>query len=79
MSKTNKIALKEAKDIDLYLQPLNAQLAQVETEGFLHMEKYTPTLFHTVFLIWTNCLYYQRPARIVVLLQELCNLFIEQV
>ncbi|XP_037532275.1 dynein heavy chain 11, axonemal [Nematolebias whitei] len=71
-------ALKEAKDIDLYLQPLNAQLAQVETEGFLHMEKYTPPLFHTVFLIWTNCLHYQRPERIVVLLQELCNLIIEQ-
>ncbi|KAM4581026.1 dynein axonemal heavy chain 11 [Odontesthes bonariensis] len=71
-------ALQEAQDIDLYLQPLNAQLSQLENKGILHMETYIPALFHTLFLIWTNCQSYQRPARIVVLLQELCNLFIEQ-
>ena len=43
------------------------------------MEAYIPALFHTLFLIWTNCRSYQRPARIVVLLQEFCNLFIKQV
>ncbi|KAM4735000.1 dynein axonemal heavy chain 11 [Anableps anableps] len=71
-------ALKEAQDVDLYLQPLDVQLFQMKKNGFLHMAKCTPALFHTLFLIWTNCQYYQRPARIVVLLQELCNLFIEQ-
>ncbi|XP_034084207.1 dynein heavy chain 11, axonemal [Gymnodraco acuticeps] len=71
-------ALQEAKDIDLYLQPLHAQLIPLEKEGFPNLEKFTPVLFHTLFLIWTNCQSYQRPARIVVLLQELCNLFIEQ-
>nr|XP_054596285.1 dynein axonemal heavy chain 11 [Nothobranchius furzeri] len=71
-------ALIEAQDIDLYLQPLNEQLSQLENKGFVHMEKYIPALFHTAFLIWTNCQYYQKPARIVVLLQELCNLLIEQ-
>ncbi|KAI9536522.1 hypothetical protein NQZ68_032317 [Dissostichus eleginoides] len=71
-------ALQEAKDIDLYLQPLHTQLTPLEKEGFPNLEKFTPVLFHTLFLIWTNCQSYQRPARIVVLLQELCNMFIEQ-
>ncbi|XP_028435224.1 dynein heavy chain 11, axonemal isoform X2 [Perca flavescens] len=71
-------ALQEAQDIDLYLQPLHAQLTQLEKEGFPHLETFIPAMFHTLFLIWTNCQSYQRPARIVVLLQELCNLFIEQ-
>uniref|UniRef100_A0A7N6BNC5 AAA+ ATPase domain-containing protein n=1 Tax=Anabas testudineus TaxID=64144 RepID=A0A7N6BNC5_ANATE len=71
-------ALEEAQDIDLHLQPLHNQLSQLEIEGFLHFEKFIPALFHTLFLMWTNCKSYQRPARIVVLLQELCNLLIEQ-
>ncbi|KAM7383622.1 hypothetical protein PAMP_003257 [Pampus punctatissimus] len=64
-------ALQEAQDIDLHLQPLCAQLSQLEKEGFPHFETVIPALFHTLFLIWTNCQPYQRPARIVVLLQEL--------
>ena len=72
-------ALQEAQDIDLHLQPLHAQLSQLEKGGFPHFETFIPALFHTLFLIWSNCQSYQRPARIVVLLQELCNLLIEQV
>ncbi|XP_034410206.1 dynein heavy chain 11, axonemal [Cyclopterus lumpus] len=71
-------ALQEAKDIDIHLQPLHAQLSQLEKGGFPHFETFIPALLHTLFLIWSNCQSYQRPARIVVLLQELCNLFIEQ-
>ncbi|KAM6995333.1 dynein axonemal heavy chain 11 [Tautogolabrus adspersus] len=71
-------ALQEAQDIDLHLQPLHAQLSKLEKEEFCHLDTFTPALFHTLYLIWTNCQFYQRPARIVVLLQELCNLFIEQ-
>lgn len=71
--------LEEAQDIYLHLQPLNALLSQLETEEFLLYEKFIPALFHTLFLIWTNCTSYQRPRRILVLLQELCNLLIEQV
>ncbi|XP_008293045.1 dynein heavy chain 11, axonemal [Stegastes partitus] len=71
-------ALQEAQDIDLHLQPLHAQLSHLEKKGFPHMDTYIPALFHLLFLIWTKCQSYQRPARIVVLLQELCNLLIEQ-
>ncbi|XP_019220092.2 LOW QUALITY PROTEIN: dynein heavy chain 11, axonemal [Oreochromis niloticus] len=71
-------ALREAEDIDLHLQPLHAQLSHLEIGELPLMETYMPALFHTLYLIWTNCRSYQRPARIVVLLQELCNLLIEQ-
>ncbi|XP_061632559.1 dynein axonemal heavy chain 11 isoform X3 [Phyllopteryx taeniolatus] len=71
-------ALEEAEDIDLYLQPLCVQLSQMENEGFAHFEASIPALFHLLFLIWTNCQPYQRPTRIVVLLQQYCNLLIEQ-
>uniref|UniRef100_A0A672ZPD5 Dynein, axonemal, heavy chain 11 n=1 Tax=Sphaeramia orbicularis TaxID=375764 RepID=A0A672ZPD5_9TELE len=71
-------ALQEAEDIDLHLQPLHAQLSQLEKREFPHAETFIPPLFHTVFLIWINCQSYQKPARIIVLLQELCNLLIEQ-
>uniref|UniRef100_A0A3B4YI13 Dynein axonemal heavy chain 11 n=1 Tax=Seriola lalandi dorsalis TaxID=1841481 RepID=A0A3B4YI13_SERLL len=70
--------LQEAQDIDLHLQPLHAHLSQLEKEEFSNLETFIPALFHTLFLIWTNCQSYQRPARIVVLLQGLCNLLIEQ-
>ncbi|XP_023819910.1 dynein heavy chain 11, axonemal [Oryzias latipes] len=71
-------ALEEATEIHLFLQPLKVLLSQLEEKNFLHLETYTPALFHTLFLIWTNCPSYQKPARIVLLLQEVCNLFIEQ-
>uniref|UniRef100_A0A667Y5V4 Dynein axonemal heavy chain 11 n=1 Tax=Myripristis murdjan TaxID=586833 RepID=A0A667Y5V4_9TELE len=71
-------ALQEAKDIDLYLQPLHAQLSHLEKKGFPCAEPFIPALFHMLSLIWTHCSSYQKPARIVVLLQELCNLLIEQ-
>ncbi|XP_061771898.1 dynein axonemal heavy chain 11 [Nerophis ophidion] len=71
-------ALQEAKDIDLHLQPLYGQLSQLEQDGLPQFEGSIPLLFHLLFLIWTNCQAYQRPTRIVVLLQELCNLLIEQ-
>ncbi|XP_060906749.1 dynein axonemal heavy chain 11 [Labrus mixtus] len=71
-------ALQESQDIELHLQPLHEQLSKLEKEEFCHLDTFTPALFHTLYLIWSNCQFYQRPARIVVLLQELCNLFIEQ-
>ncbi|KAK7886266.1 hypothetical protein WMY93_025887 [Mugilogobius chulae] len=70
--------LKEAEDIDLHLQPLQAQLTNLEKSSFVQIKEYVSSLFHTISLIWSNCRSYQRPARIVVLLQQLCNLIIEQ-
>ena len=36
-------------------------------------------MMHCICLAWVNSQYYSTPARIIVLLQELCNLFIQQV
>lgn len=72
-------ALREAQDIDVHLQPLHAQLSHLEKQAFPLFETFLPALIHTVFLLWTNCKSYQRPARIVVLLQEMGNLLIEHV
>ena len=36
-------------------------------------------LIHTVCLIWANSRHYSTPGRIVVLLQEICNMFIQTV
>ncbi|KAG7460463.1 dynein heavy chain 11, axonemal-like isoform X1, partial [Solea senegalensis] len=71
-------ALQEAEDINLHLQPLHAHVSQLKKKGFSHWETLLPALFHILFLIWANCKSYQRPARIVVLLQELCNMLIEE-
>ncbi|KAM4600952.1 dynein axonemal heavy chain 11 [Polymixia lowei] len=71
-------ALQEAQDIDLHLCPLRAQLSRLGKEEFPHIEPFFPALFHTLFLIWTHCTSYRSPARIVVLLRQLCNLLIQQ-
>uniref|UniRef100_A0A8C5QHE5 Dynein axonemal heavy chain 11 n=1 Tax=Leptobrachium leishanense TaxID=445787 RepID=A0A8C5QHE5_9ANUR len=49
----------------------------VETD-FPQIYVLMPTLLHTVCLIWTHSKFYNIPARIIVLLQEFCNLFIEK-
>ncbi|XP_056142990.1 dynein axonemal heavy chain 11 [Lampris incognitus] len=71
-------ALQEARDIELYLCPLQTHLSRLEKEEFPQAELLFPTLFHLLYLLWTHCLSYRRPPRIVVLLQELCNLLIQQ-
>ncbi|KAJ3597932.1 hypothetical protein NHX12_001448 [Muraenolepis orangiensis] len=71
-------ALQEARDIDLHLRPLSSRLSHLEKADFPHTEPFLPALFHTLALIWTHCRSYRRPARMVVLLQEICNLMIQQ-
>ncbi|XP_077576473.1 dynein axonemal heavy chain 11 [Stigmatopora nigra] len=71
-------ALQEADEIDLHLQPLSVQLSEMENERFPSFQTTIPALLHLLFLIWTNCQAYQKPTRIVVLLEQLCNLLIEK-
>lgn len=72
-------ALQEARAIDLHLQPLGSLLSQLEEDEFSYFHKLIPPVFHLIFLVWTHCSFYRSPARIVALLQELCNLLIQQV
>lgn len=72
-------ALEEARDINMYLRPIRHQFEDFEQAEFDECEPYLAPLMHTVCLIWTHSQYYNTPARIIVLLQEMCNMIINQV
>uniref|UniRef100_A0A3B3HN46 Dynein heavy chain tail domain-containing protein n=1 Tax=Oryzias latipes TaxID=8090 RepID=A0A3B3HN46_ORYLA len=72
-------AVLEAEDIDLYLRPLRRLISNLEEKSFPKVDTLLPPLFHTLCLIWTHSQYYCTPRRMVVLLQEFCNLIIEKV
>ncbi|XP_029380608.1 dynein heavy chain 11, axonemal [Echeneis naucrates] len=71
-------ALLEAEDIDLYLRPLRRLITCLEEKSFPHVDTLLPALFHTLCLIWSHSKYYCTPQRMVVLMQEFCNLIIEK-
>eukprot|EP00064_Thunnus_orientalis_P009532 superscaffoldBa00001216_g9556 len=71
-------AVLEAEDIDLYLRPLRRLISSLEERSFPQVDTLLPPLFHTLCLIWSRSLYYCTPQRMVVLLQEFCNLIIEK-
>lgn len=73
-----KNALTEAEDIDLHLRTLEPHIKLLEETDFHQIHTFIPPLFHTICLIWSNSAYYCTPARIIVLLQEFCNMLIEQ-
>ena len=72
-------ALEEARDINMHLKPLRRLLDDMEQFDFSELEKIIPAILHTVGLIWANSKYYCRAPRMIVLLQELCNMLIEMV
>nr|XP_056713421.1 dynein axonemal heavy chain 11 [Euleptes europaea] len=71
-------ALIEAQDVELYLRPLEGHIQGLQETEFPKIHTLIPPLFHTVCLIWCHSKFYRMPARIIVLLQEFCNLFIDQ-
>uniref|UniRef100_A0AAQ5YU21 Dynein axonemal heavy chain 17 n=1 Tax=Amphiprion ocellaris TaxID=80972 RepID=A0AAQ5YU21_AMPOC len=71
-------ALEEAKDICTYLRPLQCLFEDMENVEFPDVKGQIGPLMHTVCLVWANSRYYNTPARLIVLLQETCNLLIQQ-
>ncbi|XP_040289656.1 dynein heavy chain 11, axonemal [Bufo bufo] len=71
-------ALVEAEDIDLHLRTLDSPIRLLEETDFPQIRVVIPPLFHTICLIWSHSEFYNAPARIIVLLQEFCNLLIDQ-
>ncbi|NXE97433.1 DYH9 protein, partial [Menura novaehollandiae] len=71
-------ALSEAQDIDLHLTPLQQPLEDIEAVEFSKVKPFLVPLLHVVCLIWVTSKHYNVPVRIVVLLQEICNLLIQQ-
>ncbi|XP_006154552.1 dynein heavy chain 11, axonemal [Tupaia chinensis] len=71
-------ALLEAQDVELYLRPLRKHIQSLQETEFPQMRILIAPLFHTICLIWSHSKFYNTPARVIVLLQEFCNLFIDQ-
>lgn len=63
----------------MHLKPLRLQLEDFEQAEFDECGKFLGPLLHTVCLIWSNSGYYNTPARVIVLLQEMCNMIIDMV
>uniref|UniRef100_UPI00398F1A35 dynein axonemal heavy chain 11 n=1 Tax=Pristiophorus japonicus TaxID=55135 RepID=UPI00398F1A35 len=71
-------AVSEAQDIELHLRALKYHLSHLEESNFPEIQPLIAPLFHTICLIWSHSRYYCFPSRIIVLLQEFCNLIINQ-
>ncbi|XP_068196033.1 dynein axonemal heavy chain 11 [Antennarius striatus] len=71
-------AVLEAEDIDLYLRPLRRLISSLEEKSFPKIDTLLPAVFHTLCLIWSSSQYYCTPRRMVILLQEFCNLILEK-
>ncbi|XP_053322781.1 dynein axonemal heavy chain 11 [Spea bombifrons] len=78
ITKEVKEALCEAEDVDLHLKALKPHIKSLEEAEFPHIQTLIAPLLHTICLIWSHSRFYCVPARIIVLLQEFCNLFIQQ-
>lgn len=75
----SSVAFIEAEDISLHLKPLRGLLEDIEQGDFQYSSRSLPSLMHVVCLIWGESVYYSTPERIIVLVQEICNLLIEKV
>uniref|UniRef100_A0A8C5KUF0 Dynein axonemal heavy chain 11 n=1 Tax=Jaculus jaculus TaxID=51337 RepID=A0A8C5KUF0_JACJA len=71
-------ALLEAQDVELHLRPLWSHIRSLQEADFPQTRVLITPLFHTICLIWSHSKFYNTPARIIILLQEFCNLFIDQ-
>ncbi|TEA24768.1 hypothetical protein DBR06_SOUSAS11110014 [Sousa chinensis] len=71
-------ALMEARDIHMHLVPLHRHLEMLESLEFPEVKPRLWPLLHVVCLIWATCELYRCPGRLMVLLQEICNLLVQQ-
>nr|XP_045746232.1 dynein axonemal heavy chain 9 [Mirounga angustirostris] len=73
-----RAALTEARDIRTHLMPLSRHLEVLESLEFPEVKPRLRPLLHVVCLIWATCESYRSPGRLTILLQEICNLLIQQ-
>ncbi|KAM6377247.1 dynein axonemal heavy chain 17-like [Pluvialis apricaria] len=77
MFKDVSTSLEEAKDVNLHLQPLRILLEEMEQADYSQLQPYVDRALCTVCLLRAHCQHYSSPARVIVVLQEICNLLIE--
>lgn len=71
--------MEEAQDICIYLMPLRCLFEELENMELPGVKGQIKAFMHTVCLVWANSRRYNTPGRLIVLLQETCNLLIQQV
>jgi dynein heavy chain len=73
-------ARDEATDNDHFLKTLQGHfdLLVSESADFEKLDQYFDGILHTILLIWKYSKYYNTPARLVVLMREICNVIIAQ-
>ncbi|XP_036939011.1 dynein heavy chain 17, axonemal-like isoform X1 [Acanthopagrus latus] len=69
--------LKEAEDVTLNLTGLQEKLEQVEQVEYQQLGANVAAVMEAVRQVWIRSKFYCEPCRMVVLLQEICNLFIQ--
>lgn len=67
-------ALDEAIDIAAHIRPLVAHFDAIKSNNFDDIADFVDPMFHTICLLWAHSKYFAKPARIIVLLQEVNNL-----
>jgi dynein heavy chain len=80
LQKDVEVARDEASDTDHFLKtlkPLFEVLVSESTE-FEKLDQHFDAILHTILLIWKYSKYYNTPARLVVLMREICNVIITQ-
>ncbi|NXH15458.1 DYH17 protein, partial [Bucco capensis] len=69
--------LEEAKDVNLYLQPLRKCLQEMEQMDYSQLQPHVNRVLCTVRLLRAHCQHYRSLACTTVILQEICNLLLE--
>lgn len=70
--------MAEAKDITLFLNPIQKHFTHIEETEFAESKPLLRPLIHVVSLIWANSRYYCFSSKIIVLFRQICNLLIHQ-
>ncbi|XP_053911796.1 hydrocephalus-inducing protein homolog [Cuculus canorus] len=71
--------LEEATDVGLHLQQLRILLEKLEQANYLQLQPCLDRVLCAVCLLPAHCQYYSSPARVIMLLRNICNLLIEMV
>ena len=70
-------ARAEANNIVKYLRPLISYFIELENESdFVQLGTHFKPIIHLILLVWKSSAYYNTPARLVILMREICNTLI---
>lgn len=71
-------ARAEANDNYKFLRPLEDWFSRLETETFRQLTDIFRPMMHLILAVWKGSSFYNTPARLVVLVREVCNSLIRQ-